>query len=76
MLTQITRRMERDGLLIRIAYRVVPPKVDYRLTGLGLTLGATFCGVRVWASENSARLGRRVKLSMTTVRGRRQPLLT
>ena len=52
MLTQTLRQMERDGLLVRTVFPVVPPKVEYRLTGLGLGLGAAFCGVWVWASDN------------------------
>ncbi|MDR3439150.1 helix-turn-helix domain-containing protein [Telmatospirillum sp.] len=52
MLTQTLRQMERDGLLIRTVHPVVPPKVEYRLTQLGLSLGAAFCGVWVWAAEN------------------------
>lgn len=52
MLTQTLRAMERDGLVDRTVYAVVPPKVEYRLTGLGFTLGAAFCGVWVWATEN------------------------
>jgi DNA-binding HxlR family transcriptional regulator len=31
---------------------VVPPKVEYKLTPLGLSLGAAFCGVWIWAAEN------------------------
>lgn len=52
MLTQTLRGMERDGLLIRTVHPVVPPRVEYRLTDLGFTLGAAFCGVWVWASNN------------------------
>jgi DNA-binding HxlR family transcriptional regulator len=52
MLTQTLRQMERDGLLIRTVHPVVPPKVEYRLTGLGLSLGSAFCGVWIWAAEN------------------------
>jgi DNA-binding HxlR family transcriptional regulator len=52
MLTQTLRTMERDGLLTRTIHPVVPPHVDYELTGLGFTLSAAFCGVWVWASEN------------------------
>ena len=52
MLTQTLRNMERDGLLRRTIHPVVPPKVEYKLTGLGLSLGAAFCGVWVWAAEN------------------------
>jgi DNA-binding HxlR family transcriptional regulator len=52
MLTQTLRHMERDGLLTRTVHPVVPPKVEYELTQLGLSLGAAFCGVWVWAVEN------------------------
>ncbi len=52
MLTQTLRQMERDGLVIRTVHPVVPPKVEYRLTDLGHSLGAAFCGVWVWAETN------------------------
>lgn len=56
MLTQTLREMEREGLVIRTVYPVVPPKVEYQLTDLGLSLGAAFCGVWVWAEENLATI--------------------
>jgi DNA-binding HxlR family transcriptional regulator len=56
MLTQTLRQMERDGLLNRKVYPVVPPKVEYRLTELGTSLGAAFCGVWLWAEENLATI--------------------
>ena len=52
MLTQTLRQMERDGLITRTVHPVVPPKVEYKLTSLGMTLGMAFCGVWVWAAEN------------------------
>ncbi|AIA70163.1 helix-turn-helix domain-containing protein [Pectobacterium atrosepticum] len=52
MLTQTLRQMEREGLVIRTVHPVIPPKVEYRLTDLGLGLGAAFCGVWVWAEQN------------------------
>ena len=52
MLTQTLRRMERDGLVLRKVYACVPPKVEYSLSPLGLTLGAAFCNVWIWAVEN------------------------
>ena len=52
MLTQTLRGMERDGFLTRTVHPVVPPKVEYKLTDLGLSLSAAFCGVWLWAEEN------------------------
>jgi len=52
MLTQTLREMEREGLVIRTVHPVIPPKVEYRLTDLGLSLGAAFCGVWIWAEQN------------------------
>lgn len=54
MLTQTLRGMERDGLVVRTVHAVVPPKVEYRLTSLGSSLGAAFCGVWIWAEQNLA----------------------
>jgi len=56
MLTQTLRAMERDGLLIRTVHPVVPPHVEYRLTDLGVSLGAAFCGVWTWAEEHLERI--------------------
>jgi DNA-binding HxlR family transcriptional regulator len=58
MLTQTLRQMERDGLLTRTVHAVVPPRVDYRLTGLGASLGAAFCGVWIWASDHLSEVER------------------
>ena len=56
MLTQTLRQMERDGMVTRTVHAVVPPRVDYRLTDLGESLGAAFCGVWIWAEDNLARV--------------------
>jgi DNA-binding HxlR family transcriptional regulator len=52
MLTQTLRSMERQGLIARTVHPVVPPKVEYKLTELGLSLGAAFCGVWMWAEQH------------------------
>jgi DNA-binding HxlR family transcriptional regulator len=52
MLTQTLRSMEREGLVARTVHPVIPPRVDYKLTPLGLSLGAAFCGVWMWAEQH------------------------
>jgi DNA-binding HxlR family transcriptional regulator len=56
MLTQTLRQMERDGLVVRTIHPVIPPRVEYRLTDLGFTLGEAFCGVWMWAGANLSRI--------------------
>ncbi len=56
MLTQTLRAMERDGLVIRTVHAVIPPRADYRLTDLGLGLGAAFFGVWTWPVANLAQI--------------------
>ncbi|MFF5213305.1 winged helix-turn-helix transcriptional regulator [Streptosporangium sp. NPDC000396] len=61
MLTQTLRSLERDGLVARTVYPTVPPKVEYHLTDLGLTLEAPLAAIRDWAERhinevNTARL--------------------
>jgi DNA-binding HxlR family transcriptional regulator len=56
MLTQTLRQMERNGLVCRTVHPVVPPKVEYRLTELGHSLGEAFCGVWTWAEDHLGRV--------------------
>ncbi|MCB1383500.1 MAG: helix-turn-helix transcriptional regulator [Notoacmeibacter sp.] len=58
MLTQTLRQMERDGLVTRTVHPVIPPHVDYALSGLGETLGEAFCGVWLWAEANLEQIER------------------
>lgn len=51
MLTKTVRQLEADGLLVRTVYPQVPPKVEYRLTEMGMSLGEAFCGVWLWAER-------------------------
>ena len=52
MLTQTLRKLERDGLVERHVYPVVPPKVEYSLTPLGETLTELLKAVCKWAETH------------------------
>ena len=49
MLTLTLRQLERDGLVSRTVYAVVPPRVEYALTPLGATLLETIQPLVAWA---------------------------
>lgn len=52
MLTQTLRKMERNGLLDRTVYPVVPPKVEYSLTSLGESLIPVIGSLGRWAETH------------------------
>lgn len=56
MLTATLRGLERDGLVERTVYPVVPPRVDYSLTPLGRTLLGTVSTLFEWAVANSGAI--------------------
>lgn len=51
MLTQVLRELERNGLVKRVVYPVVPPMVEYSLTPLGLTLREPIYALREWSER-------------------------
>jgi DNA-binding HxlR family transcriptional regulator len=53
MLTQTLRQMERVGLVSRNVHPVIPPKVEYKLTKLGYSLGGAVCQLWRWVAENA-----------------------
>ena len=54
VLTQKLREMESDGLLERKVYAEVPPKVEYTLTELGMTLKPVLESLEAWGMEYKA----------------------
>src|SRR4051794_10242132 len=50
-LTKRLRALERSGLVHRRVYAEVPPRVEYRLTELGLTLMPALTALSEWAER-------------------------
>jgi DNA-binding HxlR family transcriptional regulator len=49
MLTQTLRVLERDGLVKREIFPVIPPRVEYELTELGQNLAGLLDQIRAWS---------------------------
>src|SRR5436853_4259301 len=56
MLTVTLRGLERDGLVTRSIFPEVPPRVEYSLTPLGLTLRLHIRGLVAWAGTHLAEV--------------------
>ena len=56
MLTNTLRQLERDGLIARKVFPVVPPRVEYELTELGCTLLETIQSLVNWTERNQQKI--------------------
>jgi len=54
MLIQQLRQMERDGIVRRVVYHQVPPKVEYRLTDWGQALCPALDALLTWAAQRDS----------------------
>ena len=76
MLTRTLRQLERDGLVTRRVHATVPPRVDYRLTPLGVSLGKSVCGIWIWVEKYMEKVERARRGYDEKTLGRRAQKLT
>ncbi|MFD9734918.1 winged helix-turn-helix transcriptional regulator [Umezawaea sp. NPDC059074] len=57
MLTVTLRQLERDGMVKRTVFPVVPPRVDYELTPMGVTLHETIQALVNWTETHQEAIG-------------------
>ena len=48
MLTQTLRELQLNGIIERVSYPEVPPRVEYRLTPLGVSVSAVARDIEQW----------------------------
>ncbi|WP_066366740.1 winged helix-turn-helix transcriptional regulator [Herbidospora mongoliensis] len=58
MLARTLRHLERDGLVKRTVFPVVPPRVDYELTPLGESLHETIKALVTWTEAHQQEIAR------------------
>ena len=51
VLTENLRSLEEDGLVTRMVYPVVPPKVEYSLTERGKSLKSVLDAMQLWGEK-------------------------
>ena len=57
MLTQTLRELEKNALITRKVYPVVPPKVEYTITENGMKLIPIFEELQKWGEDVGAQIG-------------------
>jgi len=66
MLTQQLRELEEAKLIIRTVYPVVPPKVEYSLSDLGLSIKPILGAMYAWGADYLKSGGKEINCSMIT----------
>lgn len=56
MLTQTLRDLERHGIIERISYNEVPPRVEYKLTRLGGSLSDLIGEIEQWVTDHYSKM--------------------
>ena len=59
VLTDSLRSLEQDGLVTRTVYAEVPPRVEYALSALGLSLKPILDAMQTWGNGYKELIGER-----------------
>ncbi|MGO4763656.1 winged helix-turn-helix transcriptional regulator [Cupriavidus sp. 2KB_3] len=58
MLSQQLKELEADGLVHRVDYKEIPPRVEYSLTAFGLTLAKALAPLCEWGTAHAMEVGK------------------
>lgn len=58
VLTQQLKELESDGIVLRTDHDENPPRVDYELTALGVSLAEALVPLCIWGTTNMASVAR------------------
>jgi DNA-binding HxlR family transcriptional regulator len=56
VLTQRLKQLERDGLITRAYHPEIPPRVEYEISDLGLSLAPVFATLAAWTEHNMPKV--------------------
>ena len=65
MLTQQLRELEEANLIIRTVYPIVPPKVEYKLSEMGISIKPILEAMYTWGAGYLNDNGKNINCSMT-----------
>ena len=58
MLIQQLKELQADGIIDRLDFKEIPPKVEYSLTAFGVTLAKALAPLCVWGTEHMSEVER------------------
>ncbi|MGP3958049.1 winged helix-turn-helix transcriptional regulator [Nonomuraea sp. 3N208] len=73
MLTQTLRALEADGFVTRTVHPTIPPRVEYDLTELGLSLAEPITALRQWTEDHINDIEKARRKALAAADASREP---